>query len=269
MFPRYNSGTPWSSDSAYPGGSATRYYVGRVERGIVDERAERVERRLERPLLFAALLTIPAIIIEQSATREPWPTIATVLNWTIWVAFLGEIVVMLAIVPNRGRWLLRHPLEVAIVVLTPPFLPASLQAARAFRLLRLLRLVKAAALTRRLLSTEGVRDASVLALVTVLAGGAAFAAVEKVDMGGNHLSTWDGIWWAIGTVTTVGYGGPPRTDAGRAIAIVVMLVGIGFVAILTAAAADRFLRVRRQEASELRAVHDRLDEIVARLDKIG
>ena len=44
---------------------------------------------------------------------------------------------MLAVVPDRGRWLRDHPLEVAIVVLTPPFLPASLQAARAFRLLRL------------------------------------------------------------------------------------------------------------------------------------
>ena len=131
------------------------------------------------------------------------------------------------------------------------------------RLLRLLRLLKAGALARRLLSTEGVRDAAVLALVTVLGGGAAFAAVEK----SQDLSAWDGVWWAMTTVTTVGYGTPEvTTDGGRVIAIVVMLVGIGFVAILTAAAADRFLRAQRQEASELRGVHDRLDEIAARLD---
>src|SRR3954466_9785125 len=52
-------------------------------------------------------------------------------------------------------------------------------------------------------------------------------------------------------VTTVGYGDvSPQTNAGRAIAIVVMLVGIGFVAILTAAAADRFMASRREASEE-------------------
>lgn len=139
---------------------------------------------------------------------------------------------MLRVVDDRWKWVRDHPLEVAIVILTPPFLPATLQAARAFRLLRLLRLVRAAVLTRRLLSTEGVRDAAVLAGLTVLGGGAAYAAVEKVGPNGDRLSAWDGVWWAITTVTTVGYGDSyPQTDGGRVIAIAVMLVGIGFVAI--------------------------------------
>ena len=83
-----------------------------------------MQSRLEWPLLAAALLTIPAIIIEQSQAAEPWDTIAVVLNWTIWLAFLGELVVMLSVVRDRRHWLRDHPLEVAIVVLTPPFLPA-------------------------------------------------------------------------------------------------------------------------------------------------
>jgi hypothetical protein len=71
---------------------------------------------------------------------------------------------MLRVVPSRGRWLRDHPLDLAIVILTPPFLPPSLQAARVFRLLRLLRVVRAGSLAARVFSTEGVRDASVLAL---------------------------------------------------------------------------------------------------------
>jgi voltage-gated potassium channel len=194
-------------------------------------------------MLLAALLVIPTIVIEQSDVGEPWDTVAVVLNWATWLAFLAEAVIMLAVVPDRLRWLRDHPLEVAIVVLTPRFLPASLQAARVFRLLRLLPLFQAGVLMRRLLSLEGLRDAAVLALLTVLGGGAAFAEVER----GQDLSSWDGVWWAVTTVTTVGYGDiGPKTDAGRLLAIVVMLVGIGFVALITAAAAERFMRPRTE-----------------------
>ena len=229
----------------------------------MNARAETLQRRLERPLLLAALLTIPAIAIEESSAGDPWDTIATILNWTIWTAFVAEAILMLRVVDDRWGWVRDHPLEVAIVLLTPPFLPASMQAARAFRLLRLLRLLRAALLVRRLLSTEGVRDAAVLAAMTVLGGGAAYAAVEE----SQNLSTWDGVWWAIVTVTTVGYGDTfPETDAGRIIAIAVMSVGIGFIAILTGAAAERFLRAERAERRELEAIERRLDEIAARLD---
>jgi voltage-gated potassium channel len=233
----------------------------------VNPRAEAMERRLEWPLLAAALLTIPAIVLEQSGVGEPWDTTATVLNWTIWTAFVIEVALMLSVVDDRWRWLRDHPLDVAIVVLTPPFLPASLQAARVFRLLRLVRLVKLAVLARRLLSTEGVRDAAVFALITVLGGGAAFAAVEQGHQD-QPVSAWDGVWWAITTVTTVGYGDiSPKTDGGRAIAIVVMIVGIGFVAIVTAAAAERFMRSREAEA-ERAELREQLDEVLRRLNTI-
>jgi len=65
-----------------------------------------------------------------------------------------------------------------------------------------------------------------------------FVAVEP----GQDLSTWDGLWWAAETVTTVAYGDIyPTTALGRIVAIVVMTAGIGFVALLTGALAQRFL----------------------------
>lgn len=233
----------------------------------MNPRAEALQRRLEWPLLVAALLAIPAIAIEQSDAGRTLDTVAVVLNWVSWLAFVAEAVLMMRAVDDWRVWARTHPLEVAIVILTPPILPASLQAARLFRLLRLLRLVRAAVLVRRLLTTEGVRDAAVLAALTVLGGGAAYAAIEKLGPDGNPLSAWDGVWWAVSTVTTVGYGDEyPQTTAGRIIALVVMCVGIGFVAIITAAAAERFLRASREAEAERLQLAERLDEIVRRLD---
>lgn len=171
-----------------------------------------------------------------------------------------------------------HPLEVVIVVLTPPFLPSSLQAIRALRLLRLVRLLRLAQVARRVFSIQGLRYVALLAVLTALGGGAAFAAAER-----GH-STWDGVWWAVETMTTVGYGDLyPKTTAGRFIGIVVMLVGIGFIAILTGAVAQRFLSAEVQalevevagEAEsiegildEVRAVRERLGELEARVQRL-
>jgi hypothetical protein len=86
----------------------------------MDERSARFERRFELPIVIAALLVIPIIIIEQSSAGEPWTTLAAVGNWVVWFLFLAEVVVMLAVAPDRRQWLRAHPLEIAIVILTPP-----------------------------------------------------------------------------------------------------------------------------------------------------
>jgi voltage-gated potassium channel len=123
----------------------------------MDERSERIARAFEVPMFVAAVLVIPLLIIEQSDLGEPGTTIGTVLNWGTWLAFLAELVVMLAVVPDRRRWLRDHPVEVVSVVLTPPILPSSLTAARMLRLLRLVRLLRLAVVVRRLFTFEGVR----------------------------------------------------------------------------------------------------------------
>lgn len=73
---------------------------------------------------------------------------------------------MLAVVSSRRRWLRRHVVDVAIVVLTPPFLVSVVQSVRLLRLLRLLRLMRLAPLVRALFSAEGLRYAALLTLLT-------------------------------------------------------------------------------------------------------
>jgi voltage-gated potassium channel len=214
---------------------------------------ERWSERLRWPMAVIALAALPVIVLDESRLREPWDTVTHMANWLIWLAFGVELLLLLALAPERRRWLVHHPLELGIVLLTPPFLPASLQAARAFRLLLVLRALAAASIVRTLLSASGLRYVALLAVVIVLGGGTAFAAVEHAQ----DLSSWDGVWWAIVTVTTVGYGDiTPKTDAGRVIGIVVMLGGIGFIAILTAAIAQRFVAVGTADDARRRARDD-------------
>ena len=234
----------------------------------MDERSERIQRRLEWPVIAAALLTIPILVVQESNAGEPWQGLATALNWASWSVFFIEVVVMLWIVPRKWAWIKAHPIDIAVTVLTPPFAPAAWQAARAFRLLRLLRLARVFSL-KRLLSLEGLKYGALVALGTVLLGGAAFASVES----DQHLSTWDGIWWAVSTVTTVGYGDVyPESDAGRGIAMMIMLVGIGFVALLTAFIADRFIQEQEEVEAKIEAKEDvilaQLREITLRLDRL-
>jgi len=167
---------------------------------------------------------------------------------------------MVYVTPKPSVWIRRHPLDVAVVFLTVPFIPTF----TGLRLLRLLRLGRIFTL-KRLLSLEGVRAAALVALMTVLIGGALFAAVES----DQNLSSWDGIWWAVTTVTTVGYGDiSPGTDAGRTLAITIMAVGIGFVALLTAFVAERFLREEEELTEHERHVLNELRQINERLDRL-
>ena len=78
---------------------------------------------------------------------------------------------------------------------------------------------------------------------------------------------WDGIWWAVVTVTTVGYGDLyPKTVQGRLIGMVLMFVGIGFLSLLTAAVASRFVKQERgQEHEELMETLRRIEADVAEL----
>jgi voltage-gated potassium channel len=75
----------------------------------VDARAERWQKRFELPVLIAALLVIPLIALEQSDVGEPWRTVAVVLNWSTWLVFALEAVVMIALA--RWAWIRTHPLD--------------------------------------------------------------------------------------------------------------------------------------------------------------
>jgi voltage-gated potassium channel len=206
----------------------------------------RVIHRFEPVVLVATLALIPVLVIESDVKSSGWQEIATVANWTIWAVFLAELTFVLTVAPRKVAALRAHWLDTAIVVLTVPAFGSFLSSLRLVRLARLLRLMRLGAVVARALQRERAlssevvfRFVALLTLLIVVVSGAAETLVDSRDF----KSVWDGIWWAVVTVTTVGYGDKyPTTIEGRIIAMLVMLIGIGFLSVLTATIASRFVR---------------------------
>ncbi|HET7380660.1 MAG TPA: potassium channel family protein [Gaiellales bacterium] len=98
--------------------------------------------------------------------------------------------------------------------------------------------------------------ASVIVAATtlvVVGGGILIRVVDHSE----YPSVWVGMWWALQTVTTVGYGDvTPQHLSGRLVGVLVMLEGIAFLAIITAAITSTFVA----RAARERAVHESSDE---------
>ncbi len=87
------------------------------------------------------------------------------------------------------------------------------------------------------------RAVAIITTAVTIAGG---LLVRLTDPDQIH-SVWEGFWWAIQTVTTVGYGDViPNSPLGRVIAAVVMIGGIGFITVTTAAIASAFVEAARR-----------------------
>jgi voltage-gated potassium channel Kch len=106
-----------------------------------------------------------------------------------------------------------------------------------------------------------------LLLTTVIVGGALFSLAE------DKASWIDGMWWAIVTLTTVGYGDySPTTVAGRWVAVFVMAGGIGSVAILTGLLADEIREAKIHDREETPELDDDIEHVIqvleAEMDKL-
>src|SRR5213083_1443168 len=133
-------------------------------------------------------------------------------------------------------------------------------------------------MSRFLREPPSVRTAAsviVTATTVVVVGGGALMRVLDPD---EYSNVWVGMWWALQTVTTVGYGDvTPEQPIGRAVASFVMLEGIAFLAIITAAITSTFVaRAAREralvegadEAAFEARVEERLDEFGRRFDEL-
>jgi voltage-gated potassium channel len=206
-----------------------------------EELLHRIERITEMPLLIFAFAMIPLLLgpMLWELTAQEQATFL-ILDYFIWALFAVDLIVKTAISPHRFAYLRRHWLEVLVVVI--PF----------FRPLRILRIFvfgsRAWVGIRRLVNVDFLL---VYGVGLVIIAATVVASVEGGEGASIH-SFADALWWAVVTITTVGYGDMvPVTLVGRAVAFVLMLGGIAFFSGMTANLASFLIKSKDSQKDEM------------------
>lgn len=218
----------------------------------------------EASVIIAALATIPVVIFEERGASFVW---LPMVDWAIWLVFAAALALGTFCAENRSAHLRRHPIDIAVVVLSFPILPSILALTRLIRVLRVLRLMAIVARTIPALKAAiGRRELlyvySVCAILVVTAA-VTLVVLEPDTVGHSFINA---LWWSAVTVTTVGYGDiTPVTVPGRIAAIIIMLAGLGVISTLSASIAAYFVDQGKQ--SELKQIEERLKRIESILER--
>jgi voltage-gated potassium channel len=224
----------------------------------------RIERWLETPMLVLGGAWTALLILE--LTRGLSPFLARV-GTAIWVVFVAEFALRLAVAPRRRDFLRRHVLTLlslalpALRMLRVVAVARVLGAARGARGLRLVRVV--ASLNRgmraldRTLRRRGFGYVLALTVLVALVGAAGMHAFEREVEGG--LGGYpEALWWTAMLLTTVGSEYWPRTAEGRLLALLLSVYAVTTFGYLAATLAsyfiDRDARERRGRAEAPSAV---------------
>jgi voltage-gated potassium channel len=201
-----------------------------------DALRRRYEELSQWPLVVLALLFVAAYawgVLRPDLPHPLWVTlrVVTVLAWPV---FLADYALRLALADHRWHFVRRNWVD-GLAVLLPLLRP-----------LRIVSLVRVArVLDRRLTTSLHGRVAAYVTLTASLVVFMASLAVYDAERGGRGASITsyaDAVWWALTTITTVGYGDEyPVTDEGRLVAVLLMVSGIALLGVVTAAVASWFV----------------------------
>ncbi|MGD9710046.1 MAG: potassium channel family protein [Halothiobacillaceae bacterium] len=240
------------------------------------ERARRWGGRLE-VLVSLATLWLPFAWYAEAKGVLDVQTLR-ILDLTVWGVFLLEAVLLSLLVRDRRLYWRQNWLNLCIVLGGVPLL--LIQQASALAFLRVLRLVLLVVLvlrfTRRslrMLARHALVATLVIALFLVVSIGTLVASIDP-----NMKSLWDGMWWALATVSTVGYGDVvPASPEGRLLGVVLILFGVATFSMVTANLAAFVLSLRfeetvadveREEVRHELLILQRLETLEARFDRL-
>jgi len=221
---------------------------------------------------FLSLILMAAILLLAFKAYLDWRGYDTyvsnyVANSLVWAFFIIESYILVYLVDNKRRFLKENWLNIVIIAIGLPLMfidhgPLS-------HLLRILRFTVLSALLIpwtvmciRFLSDNRL-DTTIVAAITVLV----LSGIIITEIEPSITSVGDGIWWAWVTISTVGYGDiVPTSAAGRTFSALLILLGIGIFAVMTANFAALFVsknveKVKEQQEEENRQLRKIIENI--------
>jgi len=216
-----------------------------------ERRLHRWERATAYPLTVASVLFIVVYAwpILDPAMHPAWRRACEFCDLGLWVIFCVEYVIRLRLAINKTWFVRSHWFDLAILIL-PVLRPL-----RALRLLNALRVINrhAAHWTRGRLAVYVIAGT----VLIVLVAGLAVLEAERGHPNSTIQSYPEALWWAICTITTVGYGDLyPETVEGRLVAIALMIGGLGLIGFTTGSLASWIVdRISDSERPEGAATH--------------
>jgi voltage-gated potassium channel len=247
--------------TALPGGErgGPPSWRGRLRR-IIFEAETPAGRAFDVALLVTILVSVLAVVLESvAAVREAHGTALRALEWTVTLLFTVEYVLRLMTVGQPWRYATSFFGVVDLLAILPSYLALVVPETQALMVIRALRLLR---VFRVLKLTRFVREAHVMALalqasrqkITVFFGGLLTtvlivgALMHLIELGSPGFeSIPSSMYWAIVTITTVGYGDvSPQTPLGKAMASLVMVLGYSIIAVPTGIVSVEIARASRQ-----------------------
>jgi len=241
---------------------------------IIFEADTRAGRAFDLALVALILASVAVVVLDSmAAVHARWGSVFTVLEWGFTLLFTAEYVARLACVRHPLRYA-RSPFGIIdLVAVLPTYLAIlvpglhALIDVRVLRLLRLFRILKLGAyvhefgmLGRALMaSRRKILVFMVFVMMVVMIMGTLMYVVEGPEHGFTSIPV--GVYWAITTMTTVGFGDiTPKTDLGRVIASAMMLLGWGTLAVPTGIVSAEFTAQKMGRAPTTRTCHECLSE---------
>ncbi|MBD2750338.1 two pore domain potassium channel family protein [Microvirga sp. BT688] len=205
-----------------------------------------LEEWLQTPMMFLSFIWLLLVIVELV-----WGTarVLEVFGTAIWIAFVVEFTIRLALAPEKGYFLRRNWVTV-IALVVPAFRLLRglrfLRLARAARGFRLVRIVGTANrgmnALRTSLSRRGLGYAVVLTLlITALGAGGMLAFEPASEVPGGFAGYWDALWWTGMLLTTMGSEYWPKSLEGRVLCFLLSLYGFAVFGYITASFASFFV----------------------------
>lgn len=211
------------------------------------------EERSSRPMFVASVLYLLAFAAPIMSTRiqEPYDGYLNILQLILWGLFAADYCIRLYLAPRRLYFITHNLMNLAIVLLP------------AWRIVSFLAMIYMTANRQYKRLSELAMKLFGYTAIFIIMFALAIYSVESSEPGAMIRDLPTAYWWTFTTLATVGYGDVyPVTGIGRVIAVVVMLYGVGMVAVATGALASWIIeKIGGREEQEYPATKADVDDL--------